>query len=91
MQNIIVNEIKNAIFFSIITDETRDTSCTEQTLVCIRYTTLDGYVKERFFQFVAAHQLDAQSLVNIIVSCVTDRGLDIRNCASVMSGCRNTV
>lgn len=89
---VIVDEIKSAGMFTVIADDARDVSCTEQTSVCVRYV-IGSTVKERFLQFVDVHELDASSLANVIISTLTEIGLDITKCvaqcydgASVMSG-----
>ncbi|XLR47708.1 hypothetical protein HN51_031944, partial [Arachis hypogaea] len=38
--------------FCIIVDETRDESKKEQMAIVLRFVTLDGFVKERFFDIV---------------------------------------
>ena len=88
----IVDEIRKAGIFSVIADDARDASCTEQTSVCVRYL-LGAVVKERFLQFVDVHELDAESLSNVITTALTQNGIDITKCvaqcydgASVMSG-----
>ena len=92
MTGVIVDEINAAGMFTVIADDARDVSCTEQTSVCIRYV-IGSTVKERFLQFVDVHELDASSLANVIISTLTEIGLDITKCvaqcydgASVMSG-----
>jgi len=88
----IVNEIKEAGMFTVIADDARDVSCTEQTSVCVRYV-LGSRVIERFLQFVDVHDLDSLSLSNVIFSTFETKGIDVTKCvaqcydgASVMSG-----
>ena len=66
----IVAEINAAGMFTVIADDARDVSCTEQTSVCVRYV-IGLTVKERFLQFVDVHELDPLSLANVIISTLT--------------------
>ena len=88
--SVIVQEIKDAEYFAVIADETRDVSHVEQLSLCIRYIhSKDLVVKERFLKFADVHELHAEALVSTIV----ELGLDLNKCvaqcyngASVMGG-----
>ena len=84
IQDVIIAKMKNAAFYSIIADDTRDISCTEQTSICVRYT-LESVVQERFIQFVDVHKLDAISLANVIISVLTQkRAFVTKLCGSML-------
>jgi hypothetical protein len=93
----IVKDIKHSGMFSIIVDEARDASCTEQMSICIRYVK-DGCVQEHFLRFIDVHELNATSLSSTIIDFLRTLGLDLKFCvsqcydgASVMSGHLNGV
>jgi len=51
----IVSEVKMAGMYTVITDEARDSSKTEQLSICVRYV-LEHEIKDRFLTFVALKQ-----------------------------------
>lgn len=93
----ISNEVKEAKYFAVIADESKDISKTEQLSIVIRYC-LNGQVHERFLGFHPAEKLDASSLVSYIKLTLTKCQIDLHNCvaqaydgANVMSGSCNGV
>ncbi|KAM4772387.1 LOW QUALITY PROTEIN: zinc finger MYM-type protein 1-like [Rhinophrynus dorsalis] len=83
--------------FSIMADETKDLSKTEQLSVVIRFFH-EQMVQERFLKFYRADSLDAESLTGYIFQVLTSLGIDKTYCvgqgydgASVMSGRLNGV
>lgn len=83
--------------FSIIADETKDLSKSEQLSVVVRFFH-DKMVHERFLQFYRADSLDAESLTGYIFQVLASLGIDKNYCvgqgydgASVMSGRLNGV
>ncbi|XP_056428266.1 zinc finger MYM-type protein 1-like [Hyla sarda] len=83
--------------FSIIADETKDLSKTEQLSVVVRFFH-NQMVHERFLKFYRADSLDAESLTGYICHVLTSLGIDKNDCvrqgydgASVMSGRLNGV
>ena len=92
VQRKICSEVRDAPCFAIIADEARDISRTEQLSICIRYAK-EGYIHERFLQFIDTHEFDAQALSNEISTCLNEKNFDLTRCiaqcydgASVMSG-----
>jgi len=88
----IVKDIKASSMFSIIADEARGVSCSEQMSICIRFVKEDE-VYERFLRFVNVHELNALSLAADIVRNLQELGLALSQCvaqcydgAAVMSG-----
>jgi len=89
----IVYEVKAAGMYSIIADEARDISKTEQMSICLRYVV--GYeIREHFLTFVSMNgSLSASMLANEIANCLKSYGIELSLCtgqcydgASVMSG-----
>ena len=92
---LVMNDIRNAKWYSIIADETRDLSGQEQLTVCIRWVDTNYDVHEDFIGFVQVNTTDAETLTS--TSTIKDI-LDLSNCvgqaydgASNMSGRLNGV
>lgn len=88
----IAAQVREAKYFSILVDETKDQAKKEQLSVIFRY--FDGKViQERCCGTYHMKKLDAQSLANFILKKIEELELDLSNCiaqcydgASVMSG-----
>ena len=72
----IIEEVKEGGKFSLIVDETKYVSKTEQT--SIKYYHGDS-AKESFLKFLPEDKLDAGSLTNAILSCLEKLGVDYRS------------
>ena len=90
----ICEQVKEAGFYSIIADESRDTAKQEQMLFAVRYVDMtDGCVQEHFLTFIQAQSLDALSLSSYIKQLISTYDFDTNKMvsqgydgASVMSG-----
>ncbi|XP_033099013.1 zinc finger MYM-type protein 1-like [Anneissia japonica] len=85
-------EVKEAGFFVIIADDTKDTSKKEQVVIAIRYC-LHGGIHEEFIGVEEAGGLDALGLKRTILNQLGKFGVSLDNCvgpgydgASVVSG-----
>ena len=74
-------------------DETKDISKQEHLAIVLRYLDKQGTFNERFFTFVQATSLNAESLSNYLIKVLENNGLDLTyivsqgyDGASVMSG-----
>ena len=88
----ISNEVQKAGIYSLLGDETKDTSRKEQLSIVLRYVN-NGSVYKRFVGYTFAEQLDAESLYKYICNVIQSCNLFPENCvcqyhdgASVMSG-----
>ena len=88
----IQEELSQAVYYTLIADETKDISKKEQLSIVLRYVHC-GIVHERFVEYVHATELDAASLTDSILRIVSQMQLSIDRCvsqcydgASVMSG-----
>ena len=79
----IVQDIRDSGMFSIIADEARDVSCSEQMSICFRYVK-NTSINERFLKFVNVHQLDAASLSLELISTMRALGLNLTLRKSVL-------
>ena len=85
--------MKAAEYFSLLEDESRDTSKKEQLSICIRYY-FDEVINEVFFNFIKAERLDSESVKAKLLEVLFSYGMDtklvvVAQCydgASVMSG-----
>ena len=85
-------EACQAKYFAVMADESRDISRTEQVSLWICYV-IDSKVYERFLGFYNTHDVNAETLLTLIVNALQNHGLQIQNCvaqcydgAAVMSG-----
>ena len=79
ISNSIVKDIKDAKYFTVLADETTDSSHKEQLCLCLRFVMKkeDGYViREEFLQFQNATDLSGAGLAEQILSLVRQLGLD---------------
>ena len=93
----IVDEVKDAKYFSVLVDETTDCSTKEQMSLSVRYVH-DGKVCEKFLTFVTVNDLTGHGLAKSILDILHEKTLDPMNMrgqgydgASAMSGQFNGV
>lgn len=75
----IIDKVKSSEVFSIMDDETKDVSKSEQISFTLMYN-YNGSIKESFLHFESAERLDAASLTGKIVKSLEYDG------AAIMSG-----
>ncbi|KAJ8359025.1 hypothetical protein SKAU_G00155500 [Synaphobranchus kaupii] len=92
VKKIILEDVKDARFFAILVDETKDLSKKEQLAIIIRYVH-DGCIKERALGTWHMKELSAEALATFLFKEIGSMGLDIQLCvgqcydgASVMRG-----
>ncbi|XP_025761795.1 zinc finger MYM-type protein 1-like [Oreochromis niloticus] len=73
----IMQEVKDSAQFSVIVDETKDVSKSEQISFIVRYY-YNGAIHESFLGFQEADRLDAAGLTSKIIGCLEKHGLDYR-------------
>lgn len=93
----IISEVKQAGYFSLLVDETKDCSKKEQMALILRYVH-NGCIRERAVGAYHMKDLSAEALSKFIIELLTSYGLDFNFCvgqcydgASVMSGWANGV
>lgn len=101
IQSTIIKEIQTAKYFSLLADETKDLSKSEQLAILIRYVDITGNVsciKEKAVDLHHLKNLNAESLTFHLTTNLKKIGLDLSDCvgqcydgASVMSGKVNGV
>ena len=94
LRKLISDGVRQASFFSLLADESKDASKKEQLAIVVRYVDEKAIIHERFLTFVEATSLTAESLVTYLISTLTEHGLDPAlivsqgyDGGSVMSGC----
>lgn len=65
IQDKIVNDLKQAQYFSILVDSTQDVAVLDQLAICVRYV-LENEVNENFLKLVIVHDSSGQGLYNVI-------------------------
>ncbi|KAL4092295.1 hypothetical protein QTP88_026820 [Uroleucon formosanum] len=80
VKNTIINEIKNAKYFSIVVDSTPDISHTDQLACIFRYVKTNGEPVERFLQFITNSGHKSEDLADAIFMVIGENELDIKNC-----------
>ncbi|XP_025669803.1 uncharacterized protein [Arachis hypogaea] len=78
VRNSIREEIGDAKF-CIIVDEARDESKKEQMAIVLRFVTLDGFVKERFFDLVHVTDTCATTLKKELIYVLSHYNLQVEN------------
>ena len=96
-ENFIVDQVKQARFFSILADETTDSSKTAQLSLCFRYIH-ESTICERFFYFDDMHDFSWLGIATQILNVLRRSGVDIEymvgqgfDGAAAMSGLQNGV
>lgn len=79
LQKKIVNEIKDAQYFSILVDETMDISKLEQLSICVRYALEENNIyslKEDFLCFIDVEKTTGEALAGEILSALRALNID---------------
>ena len=77
----IVAEPRQSKFFSVLSDETRDASRTDQLTICLRYVTCRNgkrVVVENFLNFCEVADRTGHGLAKLILDTLTAEGIDIK-------------
>ena len=97
LENDILARLKASPYYSIMADESTDTSSKEELSVCARWIE-DGQAVEHFLGIVHAHKVTAGHLAQYLLDFLHDRDIPIQKLrglgfdgASVMSGSRSGV
>ena len=90
-------ELRKAAYFTVLVDESKDTSKKEQVVVAVRYCLNNG-IHEEFVGIAEAQSLDADGLTDTIISQLGRIDARMKNCvgqgydgASVVAGWLNGV
>ena len=92
-----MNEVHTACYYTLIADETKDISKSEQLSVVLRYV-YKCRTYERFISYTKCDEMNSKALFTYIMKVLREMNLDISHCisqcydgASVMSGCNTGV
>lgn len=75
----IANEVQKSKYFSVLADETKDISKTEQLSVMVRYY-YNNTVNERFLGYASCSELNSKALFEFIKKTLAACGINIQNC-----------
>ena len=88
----IQEEVRKAVYFTVLADESKDTSKKDQVVVAVRYCLNNG-IHEEFVGIAEAQSLDADGLTDTIISQLRRIDASMKNCvgqgydgASVVAG-----
>ncbi|XP_060855554.1 zinc finger MYM-type protein 1-like [Metopolophium dirhodum] len=77
IKDCIINDVKKAVAFSIMADETADISGTEQLSIGIRFFDDEKRaIREEFLGFIELHAMDAVNIASAIDHFIQNEGLD---------------
>ena len=77
----LVDEIKDAVFFSIMADEASDISVKEQLSLVLRFVDGEGKIREEFIGFIHCNEgTSGQAIADNIFHKLDELGIDIMNC-----------
>lgn len=93
VRDIIINEVKQAKYYSIIVDSTPDISHTDQLSFVLRFVQENGNPVERFLMFLPNTGHKSEDLANAVMAVLRSNSIDLADCrgqsydnASNMSG-----
>ncbi|XP_065318813.1 zinc finger MYM-type protein 1-like [Gordionus sp. m RMFG-2023] len=72
----IASEIREAGYFAVMADDTRDVSSYEQFSICVRYVDKTKTPKESFIPFQKVEDLDAESLTKTLITTLNNNSIN---------------
>lgn len=78
MKNVILQEIKNALYFSISLDSTPDISNVDQISFCVLYVNENGKPVKRFLCFLDQIGYKLPKMVNAVLNLLHNYNLNIK-------------
>ncbi|XP_065318894.1 uncharacterized protein LOC135926889 [Gordionus sp. m RMFG-2023] len=72
----IASEIREAGYFDVMADDTRDVSSYEQFCICVRYVDKTNTPKEFFISFEKVVDLNAESLTKTLISTLNNNSIN---------------
>ena len=76
----IIEEIKEAKYYSILCDEVSDVSNKEQVSIVLRFLDSSGCIREEFLDFVGTSRVTGEALALLIKEVLIKYGLDFQDC-----------
>ena len=73
----IIDDIKSAEIFSVMMDETTDTSGKEQASLIVRFVDKSEKIQERLIAVASIPSTNAEILFTLLMDMLTSRGLDL--------------
>ena len=93
----IKRKLQSAQLYTVMADETKDISKSEQLSLVLRYF-FNGNTYERFISFTKCDELNSEAIFSYIIAGLKEMDFDVNNCvsqcydgASVISGCNTGV
>ena len=76
----IIQEIKQAKYYSVLCDEVVDVSTKEQVSIVLRFVDSNHNIREEFLDFVGTERITGEILAREIKKTLTKFGLDFQDC-----------
>ena len=77
----VVNEVKEAKYFSIVADEVSDVSVKEQLSLVIRFVDSESHITEEFHRFIhCVEGTSGAAIADLMFGQIKTFGLDMNNC-----------
>ena len=81
VKQMIMNEVHSARYYTLVADETKDVSKSEQLSVVLRYVN-DCKTYKRFISYTKCDELNSQAVFTYIMRALREMAVDISNCVS---------
>ena len=75
----LISEVKNSKYYSIMIDETSDVARLEQVSICVRFVEEDFTIREEFLGFYETKSTTSETLFKVVKDVLIRFGLDINN------------
>ena len=80
IENIIIMEIKDAKYFTLLADEVTDCANLEQVSLVLRFVDSEKQIREEFLAFITVEQITGAALSAALLSWLKSHNIDIANC-----------
>ena len=81
VHSMIKREVQSAQFYTLMADETKDVSKSEQLSMVLRYL-YNGSTYERFISFTECDEINSEAIFFYIMAGLREMDIDISNCVS---------
>ena len=81
IRQIIINEVKETTYFSVLADEAQDVSSKEQMPLVLRFVDKNGNIREKIIKFIICDEgVSGAAISKSITIEIRSLGLDMQNC-----------
>ena len=81
IRQIIINEVKEVTYFSVLADEAQDVSNKQQMPLVLQFVDKNGNIREEFIKFILCDEdVSGAAISKPIMTEIHSIGLDMQNC-----------